>query len=82
MCGFSTHLTYSVCVCVFFPGVDEPDLSGDSEAGSDGRGVVSQTEGGQHGGDAHQHTATRSCGYRAEQSRGMERINNLNAPYM
>lgn len=28
------------CLCVFFPGADEQDLSGDSEAGSDGRGVL------------------------------------------
>lgn len=42
--------TYSACV---FPGADEPDLSGDSEARSDGRGVLPQTEAGQHGGEAH-----------------------------
>ncbi len=68
---FSMHLTCRVCVC-FSPGADEQDLSGDSEAGSDGRGVVPQTEAGQHGGDTHQHTPTRSREDRAEQSRGME----------
>lgn len=36
-------------LCVSSPGAEEQDLSGDSEARSDGRGVVPQTEAGQHG---------------------------------
>lgn len=53
----SVHLTCRVCVCVCCdPGADEPDVSGDSEAGSDGRGVVPQTEAGQHGRDEQQRT--------------------------
>lgn len=52
------HLTYSVC---FYAGADEPHLSGDPEAGSDGRGVVPQTEAGQHGRDKRQLTTTGCC---------------------
>lgn len=59
-----------------FPGADEQDLPGDSETGSDGRGVVPQAQASQHGGDTHQHTTTSSCGHGAEQSRGME-VNKL-----
>lgn len=64
-------------LCVFFPGADEQDLPGDSEAGPDGWGVLPQTEAGQHGGVAHQHTRAGSHGHKAGQSRGKERQQNL-----
>lgn len=89
VCKGCSRVVYHTCnsqwLCVFFPGADEQDLSGDSEAGSDGRGVVPQAEVGRHGGDKRQHPRPRSCRYRAEQSRGMEshtkKINNMNAGY-
>lgn len=54
---------------VFVAGADESDVSGDSETGSDRRGVLPQTEVGQHGGDAQQPSAG-TCGYGSKKGRG------------
>lgn len=57
------RIIYCVCVCV---GATEPHLVGDSEAGFDGWGFVSEAEAGQYGGGSQPHRERRQ----AAQSRG------------
>lgn len=71
-CVFASHASDLDGAHVILPGADEQDLARNSEAGSDGWGVLSQTEAGQHGGDANQLTPAGFDRHKAEQSWGTQ----------